>query len=195
MEESILNSDEKLMKEIKADNMFAFDMLYKKYSKRLYKFSFSILKSQEESENIVQDVFLHLWENRNKIEKDSSIQYYIFTIAYNSSISIIRKKALESQFIEYLKSIQDLSQESVNVEIEYNELTKKLDDIINHLPDRQREVYLLHKKEGLKYQEIAERLNISVNTIENHMSRALKTIREKLGSYSIVAILIWYLFV
>lgn len=176
MEESILNSDERLMQETKADNMFAFDMLYKKYSKRLYKFAFSILKSEEESENIVQDVFLHLWENRHKIEKDSSIKYYVFTIAYNSSISIIRKKALESQFIEYLKSIQDLNQESVDVEIEYNELTKKLDDIINHLPDRQREVYLLHKKEGLKYQEIAGRLNISVNTIENHMSRALKTI-------------------
>jgi RNA polymerase sigma-70 factor, ECF subfamily len=195
MEESILNSDERLMQETKADNMFAFDMLYKKYSKRLYKFAFSILKSEEESENIVQDVFLHLWENRHKIEKDSSIKYYVFTIAYNSSISIIRKKALESQFIEYLKSIQDLNQEPVDVEIEYNELTKKLDDIINQLPDRQREVYLLHKKEGLKYQEIAGRLNISVNTIENHMSRALKTIREKLGNYSIVAILIWYLFV
>ena len=65
MEESILYSDEKLMQEIKADNMFAFDILYKKYSKRIYKFAYSLLKSQEESENIVQDVFLNLWENRN----------------------------------------------------------------------------------------------------------------------------------
>ena len=68
------------------------------------------------------------------------------------------------------------------MELEYNELTNKLDEIINALPQRQKEVYLLHKVEGLKYSEIAERLNISVNTIENHMSRALKTIREKLGN-------------
>jgi len=183
MEESVLNSDEKLMCEIKADNMFAFDVLYKKYCKRLYKFAFSILKSSEESENIVQDVFLNLWENRHKVENDSSVKYYVFTIAYNSAISIIRKKAREYQFIEYLKSLQDLSQEPVNIEIEYNELKDKLNDIINHLPDRQKDVYLLHRVEGLKYQEIAERLNVSVNTIENHMSRALKTIRATLGNY------------
>jgi len=195
MEESILNSDEKLMQEIKAGNMFAFDVLYKKYSKRLYKFAYSILKSSEESENIVQDVFLNLWENRHKVEKDSSVKYYVFTIAYNSAISIIRKKTRESQFIEYLKSLQDLNQEPVNIELEYNELTDKLNDIINHLPDRQKEVYLLHRVEGLKYQEIAERLNISVNTIENHMSRALKTIRAKLGNYSLIAVLFWFLFV
>jgi RNA polymerase sigma-70 factor (ECF subfamily) len=81
------------------------------------------------------------------------------------------------------------------MELEYNELTNKLDEIIKGLPQRQKEVYLLHRVEGLKYNEIAERLHISVNTIENHMSRALKTIREKLGNYSLIAILFWYLFV
>ena len=195
MEESFLNSDEKLMQEIKVNNMFAFDMLFKKYSKRLYKFAYSILKSREESENIVQDVFLNLWESRNKVEKDLSVKQYLFTIAYNSVISIIRKKVRESQFIEYLKSMQDLNQEPVNIDLEYHELTEKLEDIVNHLPDRQKSVYLLHKVEGLKYSEIAERLNISVNTIENHMSRAFKTIRKKLGHYSLIAILFCHLFV
>jgi len=195
MKDFILYSDEELMQEITADNMFAFDHLYKKYSKKVYKFGYSILKLQEESENLMQDVFLSLWENRHKVEKDASVKSYIFTIAYNSAISIIRKKAKESQFVEYLKSIQEINQEPVNVELEYNELTNKLDEIIKVLPQRQKEVYLLHRVEGLKYNEIAERLHISVNTIENHMSRALKTIREKLGNYSLIAILFWYLFV
>lgn len=183
------------MMEIKSDNMFAFDLLYKKYSKRLYKFAFSILKSAEESENIVQDVFLNLWINRNKIEKNSSIKYYVFTIAYNSAISIIRKKARESKFIDYLKTLPQFDQGSVNLEIEYNELTNKLDQIVRNLPSRQKEVYLLHKVEGLKYKEISERLNISVNTIENHMSCALKTIRKKLGHFSLLLELFWFLFV
>ena len=183
------------MQEIKADNMFAFDVLYKKYCKKVYKFGYSILKSTEESENLMQDVFLNLWENRQKVEKDSSIKSYVFTIAYNSAISIIRKKARESEFVEYLKSLQEINEEPINVKLEYDELAKKLDDIIQKLPPRQKEVYILHRVEGLKYSEIAERLHISVNTIENHMSRALKTIREKLGNYSLMAILFWYLFV
>ncbi len=183
------------MKEIKADNMFAFDALYKKYSKRVYKFGYTILKSQEESENIMQDVFLNLWENRLKVDKDSSIKAYVFTITYNSAISIIRKKARESEFIEYLKTLQEINEDPVNMRLEYNELTNKLDKIINELPQRQKEVYMLHRVEGLKYNEIAERLHISVNTIENHMSRALKTIRKKMGIYSLIAILFWYLFI
>jgi RNA polymerase sigma-70 factor (ECF subfamily) len=195
MKDIILYNDEELMQEIKAGNMFAFDALYRKYNKKLYKFGFSILKSTEEAENLIQDVFLNLWENRHKVEKNSSIKSYVFTITYNSAISIIRKKARESQFIEYLKTLQDISVEAVNVELEYNELTNKLDEIIKGLPQRQKEVYLLHKVEGLKYNEIAERLNISVNTIENHMSHALKTIRKKLGNYSLIAILFGYLFV
>lgn len=195
MKEFFSYTDEELMLEIKADNMLAFDILYQKYSKRLYKFAFSILKSNEESENIIQDVFLNLWENRQKVDKDSSVKYYVFTIVHNSAISLIRKKARTTQFIEYLKLHQNLNQEPVNVEYEYNELKDRLDLIVNHLPLRQKEVYILHNVEGLKYQEIAKRLNISENTIENHMSRALRTIREKLGNYSFVPLLFFFLFV
>ena len=135
-------TDEELMKEIRAGNMFAFDEIYRKYSKRLYKFSYLILKSHEEAENITQDVFLNLWLNRDKVEKGSSVKYYIYTISYNSAISVIRKKANESKFIEYVKTLQDLVQEPVNLQIEYNELNDQLNEIINELPERQREVYL-----------------------------------------------------
>lgn len=195
MKELILYSDEELMREIKADNMFAFDLIYNKYSKKLYKFGYSLLKSHEETENLVQDVFLNLWENRNKVEKDSSIKSYIFAITYNSAISILRKKAMESKFVEYLKSLQIIYEKPVNMELEYTELTNKINEIVYALPQRQKEVYLLHKVEALKYSEIAVLLDISVNTIENHMSRALKTIRKKLGNYSLIAILFLHLFV
>ena len=187
--------DAELMREIRADNMFAFDELYSRYSKRLYKFAFAILKSVEESENILQDVFLNLWEKRNNVEKDASVKYYIFTVTYNSAISIIRKKVKETQFFDYLRSLQELNQDPPSLELEFNELKKSLNTIIGQLPQRQKEVYILHKEEGLKYQEIAERLNISVNTIETHMSRALKTIHEKLGKSSLLAILFYSLFV
>jgi RNA polymerase sigma-70 factor, ECF subfamily len=195
MKDYILYSDEELMREIKADNMFAFDTLYNKYCKRIYKFGYSILKSHEESENLMQDVFLNLWENRNRVEKDSSVKSYLFSITYNSAISIIRKKVRETDFIDHLKSVGKISEDTVNMEIEYLELTNRLSEIIKSLPPRQKEVYLLQRVEGLKYNEIADRLNISVNTIENHMSRALKTIRDKLGNYSLLSVLFCFLFV
>lgn len=183
------------MLEIKADNIFAYDELYNRYSKKLYNFAYSILKSIEESENIVQDVYLNLWENRLKVKNNSSVKYYVFTIAYNSSISLIRKKVLESKFIEYLKSLNEIYQEPVDLEFEYSELTNRLDKIVNALPQRQKEVFIMNRTEGLKYQEIADRLSISVNTIENHMSRALKNIREKLGVNTLIIMLFWTLFV
>jgi RNA polymerase sigma-70 factor (family 1) len=195
MKEFLLYSDERLMQEIKADNLFAFDILYKKYCTKLYRFGFSIVKSEEEAENLVQDVFLNLWENRYKVKKDASVKYYLFSIAYNSAVSIIRKKSRESRFIEYMMSQQVVNQEPVNIEVEYTELTDKLNEIVDRLPGRQKKVYILHKVEGLKYREIAERLNISVNTIENHMSRARKTIRLKLGDYSPVTLLFLFMFV
>lgn len=181
------------MKEIRAGNMFAFDELYRKYNKRLYKFSYAILKSHEEAQNNTQDVFLNLWLNRNKVEKESSVKYYIFTISYNSAISVIRKKANQSKFFEYVKTLQNLVQEPVDLQFEYDELNEKLNKIINELPKRQREVYKLHKIEGLKYSEIAEKLNISTNTIENHMSRALKAIQKNLRPATLIIILFYYL--
>ena len=188
-------NDEELMHEIKAGNMLAFDELYRKYSRRLHKFSYAMLKSTEDTENLIQDVFLNLWLNREKVEKNASVSYYIFTIAYNSAISVIRKKIKNANYIEYVKSLQDLVQEPVDLQVEYKELDEKLNKIIDKLPQRQKEVYLLSRVEGLKYSEIAERLNISINTVENHLSRALDNIRRKLGSYSVIAVLFWHLFV
>jgi RNA polymerase sigma-70 factor (ECF subfamily) len=187
-------NDEELMEEIKAGNMLAFDKLYRKYSSRLHKFSYSMLKSTEDAENIIQDVFLNLWLNRENVEKSSSVKYYIFTTAYNSAISVIRKKLKDSTYIEYVKTLQDLMQEPVDLQIEYKELDEQLNRIIDALPQRQKEVYMLSRVEGLKYSEIAERLNISINTVENHLSRALNHIRRKLGSYSVIAVLFCYLF-
>ena len=173
--------DKVLMSRIKAGELSAFDQLYKRYFSRLYRFAFSLLKSVEDTENIVQDTFLSLLENIHRIEKDTSVKYYIFTIAHNLTISLFRKKAKENKYIEYLKSIQSGEQEEIYSEDDQKDLISKANMIINQLPERQREVYLLHKVDKLKYKEIAEKLDISVNTVENHFSRALRMIRGKIG--------------
>jgi RNA polymerase sigma-70 factor (ECF subfamily) len=178
------------MKEIKAGNLIAFDSLYRKYNKKIY----NLLKSSEDAENVLQDVFLNLWLNRGKLKKCSSVRLYIFKIAHNAAISVIRKKIKESQFIEELKSMQIYSENLTEIDAENNKLNYNLHKIINELPARQKEVYILHHIEGLKYSEISKRLNISTNTVENHMARALKTIRLKLTSYNLLILFIITLF-
>lgn len=175
--------DEDLMKEVREGNLIAFDSIYRKYSKKVYHYTLSLVKSPEDAENVLQDVFLNLWLNRCKLEKCSSVRFYIFTMAHNAAISIIRKKIKESLFIEKLKSMQNRSENSTVTDMENDTLSYKLTDIINELPGRQKEVFTLHKLEGLKYVEISKRLNISTNTVENHMARALKAIRQKLALY------------
>lgn len=181
MSDFIKHTDEELLKEICLDNLLAFDTLYNRYSKRVYRFACSILKTKEDAENIVQDVFLIFWDNRDKIEKGSSIKNYIFTVTHNSIISLFRRKTKEANYIEYLRSLQETEQDPEETGLEYDELQKKLVEIIDQLPDRQKEVLLLSKIEGLTYKDIAERLKISTNTIENHMSRALRNLRRKLA--------------
>ncbi|MFW5821729.1 MAG: RNA polymerase sigma factor, partial [Bacteroidota bacterium] len=83
MKNKVPHSDNKLLQEMQADNMLAFDTLYKRYHKRLFHFANSILKSKEDAENIVQEVFVRLWENRHKIEK---VRPYLFRVAYNTTI-------------------------------------------------------------------------------------------------------------
>lgn len=170
------------MNGIRSDNIFAFHMLYEKYSRKVFRFVYSMLKSVEDSENIVQDVFMNIWVNRHRIDKDSSVKSYLFTMTYNASVSVIRKKIKETEFLQYLGTLPLQDFNPVSNEVEYNDLLARIDIIVNDLPARQKEIFQLHKIEGLKYREISDRLNISVNTVENHMSCALKTIRKRLGS-------------
>jgi len=185
-------SDAELLEQIQAENMLAFDTVYKIYHKRLFHFSNYILKSKEDAENIVHEVFMKLWENRMNIR---NIKSYIFGVAYNATISLIRKKAREKDFLEYLKSLPADWEAPVNIDIEYKELKERSMKIIDKLPDRQKEIYLLSRQDGLTYREISDKLNISVKTVENHLSRALKSIRSELGPMSFLGLLFFHMFI
>ena len=192
MENKLKHTDQQLLQQMQANNMLAFDELYNRYQKRLFQFTNYILKSNEDSENIVHEVFLKVWENRHSIEK---VRSYLFSIAYNSTISLIRKRISEKKFIDHIRSLPESWEDPVNIDLEYRELMEKAGEIIQSLPERQKQVYILSREEGLSYKEIAERMKISVNTVENHMVSALRTVRRKLGKFSLLGILFAYLFV
>jgi len=166
--------DSETIKRFKADDMSAFDIIYRKYSKKLYRFAYSIIKVKPDAEGIVHEVFIKVWEKRNRIDEYLSFESYLFTITYNTTISFIRKKVKENKYIEYVKLMQNPSIQSKTIpEIEYNELKDKSEKIINLLPARQKQIYKLSREDGLTYKEIAAKIDISVNTVETHMERVI----------------------
>ncbi len=189
------NITQELLTRLKNGDILAFDHVYELYSHKLFSFVFKVLKNEAEVEDIVQEVFVKIWESRNKLEDYKLLNSYIFTIAYNNSIDLIRKRISNNKYLEQLKNSGSINlTPTIISQIEFNELNSQVEKLIANLPDRQKQVYLLHKEEGLTYPEIAEQLGISKNTVENHMVKALKYLRQNLDNSLLINMLFVSLF-
>lgn len=178
---------------LKAGDMAAFDSVYRTYAPRLYRFAIHLLKNASDAEGIVQEVFLKLWQARSGINLHSSFESYLFTITHNTVVSQLRKRASEKKFVEYVRSIQSpQATGDVIAELELVEMQEAIQRIVDELPARQQEVFRLSREKGLTYQEIAQELQLSVNTVENHMGRALKYIRSQLSDYHHLKVLLFF---
>ena len=190
-----LDSSEAHVKEFSRGNIKAFDFFYSIYCPRLQQFVYGLIKTRSETEEIVQDVFVKLWINRDKLKNYNSFESYLFTIAYNTALGYLRKKATEKSYIEYVKSVQVVSEEAIAEEIlDLSIFNQKLEEAINSMPPRQREVFKLKHKENFTYKEIAKKLNISVNTVENHMVKSHNFLKKELNKYYIPGLLFFSLF-
>jgi RNA polymerase sigma-70 factor (ECF subfamily) len=188
-------SNKELLKQIKAGNMVAFYNIYEKYSKRLFGFVLRYIKQEEDAEEIVQEVFVKVWENRDRIDIYSSFDAYLFTIAYNTTMSLFRKRVHEKKYLEHLKSIQQIgSTEDITDEMHFRELSEKVQALLDELTPRQKEIFQLSREEGLTHEEIAKRLGISVNTVKKHMVNTLSFLRTHLANDLIAGLLIVHLF-
>jgi len=184
-----------LLTRLKNGDMLAFDWVYELYSHKLFSFVFKILKNEAEADDIVQEVFVKIWESRHKLEDYKLLNSYIFTIAYNNSIDLIRKRINNKKYLEHLKNSAVVNvAPTVISQIEFNELNNQAEKLIANLPERQKQVYVLHREEGLTYPEIAEQLGISKNTVENHMVKALKYLHQNMDNSLLINMLFVSLF-
>jgi len=164
---------------LKNGNVIAFDNIYEMYSKRLYGFVLRYVKQKEDAEGIVQEVFIKIWETRNKIDIFSSFDSFIFTIAYNSTINLLRKRVSEHKYQDRLKSVQQITEaDQIIDEIYFKEISTQLQLTLDKLTPRQKEIFQLSREDGLTHEEIAKKLNISVNTVKNHMVTTLAFIKS-----------------
>ena len=192
---SAIKSNIELIKLLRKGDMVAFDAIYNKYCHKLHEFVFMYLKQEEDAEEIVQEVFLKIWQSRDKIDIYTSFESFLFTIAYNATMSLLRKRVSETKSRDYLKSLQQTdTTEKVIDEIQFKELNQKVQALLNLLTPRQKEIYLLSREEGLTHEEIARKLTISESTVNNHMVRVLKFLKSHIDSSLAINILIICLF-
>lgn len=188
-------SNKELLLLLQNDDRVAFYNIYERFSKRLYGFVIRYLKNESDTEEIVQEVFIKIWEARNKIDIYSSFESFIFTITYNTTISLLRKRMSEKKYIEYLQSLQktDFSPEVEN-EVFFNELNEKVYSLLNEVTPRQKEIFLLSRDSGLTHEEIASKLQISINTVKKHIANTLSFLKSNIDNSLIINILFIYLF-
>lgn len=183
----MVSDQKKIIKELKAGDVDAFETIYYMYGKKLYKFALGLLKDHDIASEIVQKVFVNLWEKKDQLVTTFNFENYIFTITYNSIREYFRKKAIESRVKDYLlKNAPDVISHSDDALI-YNELIEMANRFIEKMPARRKTVYKLSRQEGLKIKEIANTLNISTRTAENHLSKALKFLKEELAKNSLLS--------
>ncbi|MGV8093955.1 MAG: RNA polymerase sigma factor [Mangrovibacterium sp.] len=167
----------------------AFEILFEKYHRRLYGFLYSLLKSTEDAEEIVQDTFVKIWEKRHRFREEYTFESFLFKIAKNSFLNHNRKKINTRIFHEQYDLMFDLKQNTTEDYLLFKETQEIIDSIINEMPPKQREVFILQKVEGLSRKEIAEKLGISVITVDSHLLKANAHLKENLKKYSLLLLL------
>ncbi len=160
-----------------------FEDLFRTHFKHLCTFALKYVKDLDTAKEIVQDVFLNLWEKRDSIDPAMSIKSYLTTAIYNRSLNHLRDhKKFNSDILSFENLYPFNDQESTDHLVTY-ELHQKINLAIDELPLKCKEVFMLNRFEDLKYREIAEKLNISVKTVETQMSKALQHLRVRLVEY------------
>ena len=160
-------------------NSGSFEKLFREYFSPLMAFARKILVDEDDSREVVQKVFISLWEKRDGIDLSTSLKSYLFTSVHNRSLNVIRdRKKFSAEEIPEVAGEWDVS-----AQIESMELEEKIREAIASLPEKCRQIFELSRFDGLKYSEIASQLGISVKTVENQMSKALKILRDKLTKF------------
>lgn len=182
------------MKSLQKGDVFAFNELFHKYSQKVYNFSIKHLENEEDTKDLVQEIFLKIWDKREKIDENKSFNGFLFTIALNSIRNYFRKKVKDRKLInKWLEETEPYS-DTTRLSTEFKSLEKVVNTIVEQLPPKRQTVFRLSRNEGLTNDEIANRMNIQKKTVENHLNLALKYLREKLQSHSLLVILFFTLF-
>ena len=174
--------DSIFIQKLKKGDDVAYQMLYDKYYQWLCNYVFKLCENKKLSEDIVQDTLMKFYEKRSKITISSSLKNYLFTSCHNQFLQHLRKKKIKFDDLDTIK--WEVIASSMNPQENHLEDNlKKLHQYIDELPPRCKEIFVKNKLEKTMYKDIAEDLNISIKTVENQMSKALKHLRKRANQF------------
>ena len=189
MKKTKINIKKNVVVSLKKGNKKAFNIVFNFYQKKLYYFIYTITKSKYNTEEILQSVFIKIWDKRAVIDTSKSFDSFVFTIAkhltYNHLRAIANRESLKQ---EVWQNVTHISKQTEN-DLIFSEYTDIVYDILSGIPKQKRSIYILSKEEGRTNQEIADLLGISKKTVKNHLWETLKVIRKQLQPHINIFIL------
>lgn len=177
-------TDTELIKLLIHSDEEAFSELYVRYKDKLSSFCLHLLKSKEETNDIVQEIFIRLWESRAFIDPELSFSSFLYTMARNRILNYFRDADIDEKAKEILAARKVAQEEAIDSHLIYTEYQKILQDAIDRLPPQRRKIFNMSRIESMSHKEIATELGISVNTVQEHISEALKFIKGYFGRHA-----------
>jgi len=179
------HTDSELFKLVAQSEETAFSEIFRRYDKLIYPFVLKMIKTESVAEELTQEIFIKLWFNRQKLKDVSNPSSYLFSIAANHTLDHIRKKLNERRMLNHLsEKLKGDSSNNTEESMLFRDCEALIEKALTGLPPQQKKIYTLSRQHGLKNEEIANQLSLSPNTVRNHLSDALKSIRtymEKKG--------------
>lgn len=180
--------DRIIFNEIRQGNKAVYEALFSEYYQSLVRFAESYLFDQQESEDLVQDLFIYIWENAQKVQIHTSIKAYFYQSIRNRCINYLKGlKVKDKKHLLYLDALMNAED---NVEFFDPELLRVIKDTVDELPTQMSKVFRMKLIQGMKREEIAKEMEISVNTVKTHLKRAKEQVREKLHKKTSITFLL-----
>lgn len=180
-------AEQRALSRIRRGDIQAFEDLFHQFYPGMCSYAESLTKKEFVAEEVVQDVFYNIWKNKSNLRITSSWQSYLYRAVFNNSMMYLRKAKREMSLDERWAESQILSSDNPSEELDAKELNAVILYTLQKLPDRTREIFKMNRFEGLKYKEIAEKLSISLKTVEANMGKALKALKSSLEEFSKIA--------
>lgn len=181
-----VDNEAELINKLKTGDVAGYEALFKQYYKPLTGYARTIIKNEEEAEDIVQQLFVSVWEKRKDLEIHTSFKAMMYKSVYNNCLNKLKHESVKRSYsAEVLKTTSSINSHE---QIQYKELQNKITNSIDALPEQCAKIFKMSRFEYLTYQEIADRLNLSVKTVENQMGKALKVLRENMKEYLMILI-------
>ena len=180
---------------LKEGNKVAFENVFKTYFKSLHSYAFLIVKEDALAQEIVQHVFYKIWEKKDKLHIQNSLKAYLYKSVYHECMYEMKRKKYKAEYQAHILYHEKnaINKDNASAKLEHKELEKKLQKALSELPEQCLAIFHLSRFEGLKYNQIALQLGLSVKTVENQMGKALKRLRRSLVDFlPFLIYLLWH---